>query len=168
LPAEAQPLRSSAFKPSTKDIDLMVPEDREYKYLIGILLDLGYKCISGHSWKKDDVFIFDIFSGNSIHTTELLESPLTAGPHTFIREFSNIYLGALNDYDLIISKLFRGSRVDFDDCLTLLEARHGQIDLRRLEEDFKEAAKYQIGEQRHYKTLEIFMEQARERVENGQ
>ncbi len=146
------------FKESTKDIDLMVPEHGEYRYLLGMLEDLGYRSIGGHSWMKDDVFIFDIFEGNLIHTTELLESPLIPGNHVLIKEFSHIYLGVLNDYDLIISKLFRGTSVDLDDCLMLFDGRRGEIDMALLEDRFKEASKYVIGEERHYKTLEIFME----------
>ena len=107
------------FKDSTKDIDLMVPDNGEYDYLVRMLEDLGYRRIWEHSWKGDDLFIFDIYVGNCIHTTELLESPLIPGNHELIREFSRIYLGALNDYDLIISKLFRGARIDIDDCLML-------------------------------------------------
>ena len=39
-------------KPSTKDIDLMVPNLDEYEYLIGILKQLGYKSASGWGWEK--------------------------------------------------------------------------------------------------------------------
>ena len=155
------------FKDSTKDIDLMVPDDREYRYLLGMLEDLGYGRIGGHSWRADDIFIFDIYTGNSIHTTELLESPLIPGKHTLIREFSYIYLGVLNEYDLIISKLFRGTSVDFEDCLTLFEGRRGAIDMVFLETRFRETAKYALGEEKLQKTFEIFMERAKERSEDG-
>ena len=65
------------IKLSTKDIDFMVPIESEYEYLIKILKDLGYQKTTGSSWKREgDIYIFDIFSGNRIHTTELLESPL--------------------------------------------------------------------------------------------
>jgi hypothetical protein len=154
------------FKESTKDIDLMVPNSQEYKYLVGVLEDLGYRQVSGHSWRADDVFIFDIYEGNLIHTTELLESPLIPGNHTLVKEFSYIYLGALNDYDLIISKLFRGNSVDFEDCLTLFERRQGAIDMVFLENRFKEAAKYAIGEEKLQTTFDIFIERAKERTRN--
>ena len=65
-------------KPSTKDIDLMVPNVDEHDYLVGILKQLGYKSASGWGWARGDGFIFDLFRGKSIHTTELLESPLNA------------------------------------------------------------------------------------------
>ena len=64
------------LKASTKDIDLIVPDLDEYEYLISILKDLGYKSASGWGWARGDGFIFDLFRGKFIHTTELLESPL--------------------------------------------------------------------------------------------
>jgi len=67
-------------KASTKDVDFMVPEIREYKYLKSLLADMGYKQATGPGWKREgDVFHFDLFQGNRIHTTGMLESPLTQG-----------------------------------------------------------------------------------------
>src|SRR5208283_3861289 len=62
------------FKDSTKDIDLMVPDEREHASFIRTLQELGYKQIGSHSWKSDSdsLFIIDIYQGNLIHTTELL------------------------------------------------------------------------------------------------
>ena len=62
-----------AIKESTKDIDLIVPEESEYIYLVKILKELGYKQITQYGWKKDDGFIFDLYPGNNIYTTGLLE-----------------------------------------------------------------------------------------------
>ena len=69
------------FKDSTKDVDLMVPDEREYRTFTTILRELGYKRIGGNNWQSesDSLFILDIFQGNRIHTTELLESPLIEG-----------------------------------------------------------------------------------------
>ena len=70
------------IKPSTKDVDFMVPVETEYTYLIKVLRDLGYEQKTGSGWqKKGGIFIFDIFQGKRIHTTELLESPLDEGKH---------------------------------------------------------------------------------------
>jgi len=144
-------------KASTKDIDFIVPNEPEYKYLIRTLKDLGYLQTTGSGWKrKEDSFIFDLFSGKRIHTTELLESPLEEGNHTLLKEFSFLYVGVLNDYDLIASKLFRGSNVDFDDCLMLVKAHKDVIDLRKLEQHFRELAKYDISENRVLKHFENF------------
>ncbi len=63
-------------KPSTKDIDFMVPKLKEHEYLINMLKDIGYEQTTQCGWRrKGDIFTFDLFSGNHIHTTELLESP---------------------------------------------------------------------------------------------
>ena len=151
------------FKDSTKDVDLMVPDQREYHTFIRILQELGYKRIGGNSWQSDSdsLFILDIFQGNLIYTTELLESPLIEGNHTPVREYSRIYLGVLNDYDLITSKLLRGTSVDFDDCRALAEGRHGSLDLGRLAERFRETALGYPGEDRLLKNLEIFLAEQR-------
>jgi len=151
------------FKDSTKDVDLMVPHQREYDSFIRTLQKLGYKRVREHSWQSDSdsLFILDIFQGNFIHTTELLESPLKEGNHVRVREYSRLYVGVLNDYDLITSKLLRGTSVDFDDCRALAEGRHGGIDLCRLAERFKETALCYPGEDRLLKNLEIFLAEQR-------
>ena len=64
--------------------------------------------------KGGDLFIFDLFVGKRVHTTELLTSPLEEGNHKLLKEFSHLYIGILNPYDLIASKLFRGTGVDFE------------------------------------------------------
>ena len=147
------------IKPSTKDVDFIVPVELEYKYLIRTLKDLGYRQTTGHGWqKKEDVFIFDLFPGKRIHTTDLLESPLKEGRHTLLKEFSHFYVGVLNDYDLISSKLFRGSSVDFDDCLMLMKAHENMIDIAQLELHLKELAQYDISEDRILGNFTIFVD----------
>jgi len=151
------------IKPSTKDADFMVPVESEYKYLIKILKDLGYQQTTGSGWqKKEDIYIFDLFPGKRIHTTELLESPLEEGKHLLLKEFSHLYIGILNDYDLIASKLFRGSDVDFEDCLMLVKARKDKINIKRIEQHFKELSMYDISENRIAVHLEHFLNLLRE------
>jgi len=147
-------------KSSTKDIDLMVPKLDEYEYLVGILKQLGYKSVSGWGWARGDGFIFDLFRGKTIHTTELLESPLKKGQHTVIKEFSRIYLGVLNDYDIIISKLFRATTVDNEDCLALIRNKIEKIDFRLLDEQFRETASYDVSESKVIKNWEHFLKLA--------
>jgi hypothetical protein len=146
------------LKASTKDVDLIVPEAAEYDYLVSVLKRLGYKATTGAGWARDDGFIFDLFRGKNIHTTELLESPLRAENHILIKEFNHIYLGVLNFYDLIISKLFRGSSVDMDDCLSLVKAKRQEIDLDILKKRFKETASFDISEEKVNKNLKHFLE----------
>lgn len=144
-------------KASTKDIDLLVPDEKEYHYLIKTLEGLGYKALTGPGWSKDDSFIFDLFKGKRIHTTELLESPLQKGNHAVVKEYAFILLAVLNHYDLIISKLFRSSSVDVEDCLMLLRAKKSEIRRDLLEQRFRETAAYDVCEEKVLKNLEHFL-----------
>lgn len=145
-------------KESTKDIDLMVPKANEYTYLIKTLQQLGYKSASGWGWSREDGFIFDLFRGNAVHTTELVESPLVDENHTLIKEFSHIYLGVLNYYDIIISKLFRGTEIDNEDCLVLVKNKRKEIDLIRLEERLRKTASYDVSEDKVIQNWEYFVQ----------
>lgn len=144
-------------KESTKDIDLVVPEEKEYDYLIKVLGEIGYKPVTGSGWARDKEFIFELFRGKRVHTTELLESPLLEDNNILVKEFSNIYLGALNYYDLIISKLFRGNTVDVQDCLGLIKAKRKEINISHLAERFRETASFDVSEDRVKINLEHFM-----------
>ena len=145
------------IKESTKDVDFILPVEHEYRYLIRILSEIGYERTTGSGWAKDEGFIFDLFLGKSIFTTELLESPLKEGNNFQIREFSFIYLGILNYYDLIISKLFRGSPVDIDDCKTLFFNKEKEIDIQKLKARFIETSSYDISDERIKKNLACFL-----------
>lgn len=145
------------IKASTKDLDLLIPNLDEYKYLIGILKQLGYKAATGWGWSRQEGFIFDIFKGKTIHTTELLNSPLEKGNHIMIKEFANIYLAVLNYYDLIIGKLFRATAIDIDDCLLLVKNRKKDIDLKLLAQRFKETASFDVSEDKVNQNLAYFL-----------
>lgn len=146
-------------KPSTRDVDFMVPTIEEYDYLIKQLKAIGYESVSGSGWQHPrDEFHFDLFRGNHIHTTELLESPLENSRHTTLIEFSRVYIGILNDYDLITSKLMRGSRVDFDDCALLVKSHIETISFEKLTDGFAEMLKYNtVGEVRIRRNFDSFM-----------
>jgi len=144
-------------KPSTKDIDLIVPILDEHEYLVSILKQLGYKSVSGWEWERGDGFIFDLFRGKAVHTTELLESPLEKENHIFVKEFDRIYLGVLNYYDIIISKLFRATAIDIDDCLALVRDKKKDIDFKQLEKRFKETASFDVSEDKVNKNFEHFL-----------
>jgi len=156
------------IKPSTKDVDFIVPIKQEYQYLIKTLKDLGYKQQTGSGWHKNgNLFVFDLFMGQRIHTTDLLESPLEKGNHTLFKEFSHLYIGILNPYDLIASKLFRGTAVDFEDCLMLMRSHKESIDLPRVEQHVKELASYDISENQIIGNLEHFLNQVRKEALYG-
>ena len=151
-------------KASTKDVDFMVPVTREHNYLIKQLQNLGYEQVTGSGWRrKGEAFQFDLFSGNRIHTTELLVSPLENGRHTLLKEYSHLYIAILNDYDLISSKLMRGTSVDFDDCLGLVEAHQGEIDLDKLVDHFNELVDYEVAENRVRPHMESFQKMLKQR-----
>ncbi len=145
-------------KASTKDIDFMVPDKREYAYLTKILTDIGYKSVHPTRWKKDNEFFeIDLYVGKRIHTTELLESPLEKGNHIPLENIGRLHIGVLNFYDLISSKLFRGTSVDYEDCLTLVRAKGAEINKDLLIKRYNELASYDIAEDRVKGHLEIFM-----------
>lgn len=145
------------LKESTKDIDFIVPEKNEYTYLIGKLKDLGYKQITQYGWKKDEGFLFDLYPGNYIYTTGLLESPFKNRNNLKYKEFSSIYLGVLNIYDLIISKIFRYTSADMEDCKALFKAKYEEINIEKLKKRFFETSSYDISDEKNKKNFEHFL-----------
>lgn len=142
----------------------MAPVIAEYEYLTRTLSKMGYGKETQTGWKrKGEMFQFDIFRGNNIHTTGLLASPLEEGKHSLLKEYSHLYIGILNEYDLICSKLMRGTRVDFEDCLDLAAARISKIDVHLLVEHYNELIKYDIAEQRLRPHMSHFVVLLRER-----
>lgn len=143
-------------KESTKDIDFIVPETKEYSYLIGVLQDLGYKEATTFGWKRDDAFIFDLYLGKTVYMTELLESPMEPGNNQLFKEFSMIYVGILNYYDILITKLFRSSTTDIEDCLNLVKTFKKDFDMRFFEKRFRQTASYDTSEEKDIKNLTYF------------
>ena len=132
------------YKESTKDVDFLIPEAREYKRLIDFLRNAGYEQVGGYKWKRaGETMEYDLFPGKKIFMTELLTSPLEEGGHKVIMDFNKLYLGVLNSYDLMITKLARGAEVDYQDCLALLG--NEKLDWEKFEERYKKAAKYSIN-----------------------
>ncbi len=150
-------------KSSTKDVDLIVPDEDEYDYLIKMLKQLGYRPVTGSGWKREDVFVFELFRGKKVHTTELLESPLKEGNNILIKEFSYIYLGVLNYYDLITSKIFRGTTIDREDCLSLIKAKRNEIDIKILKQHYRETASFDVCEEKVNKNLDYFLDILKEK-----
>lgn len=150
-------------KASTKDVDFMVPEPQEHAHLIKTLKSLDYKPASGNGWKRDgEMFVYDLFCGKRIHTTELLESPLEPGRHQFLFEWTRMYVGVLNEYDLISSKIFRGTSVDIEDCIMLLRAHRDKIEMKIFLDHYRELASYDISEEKILKNLDYFLSVVKE------
>jgi len=147
-------LTIQGIKTSTKDVDFIIPIEDEHGTVVRTLQKLGYKQATGTGWSRGDGFIFDLFRGNRVYVTELLESTLAENNHVFIRSFKKIYVGALNDYDLVITKMFRGTSVDIEDCLKLMEFRGESFDLKKLRDKYAEQAKYDVNPERMMQNLE--------------
>lgn len=147
------------YKESTKDVDFIVPDDREYERLIEFLTNAGYKDDSGGWIYPGQNIKYDLYKGNRVFTTNLLDSPLDDGRNIKILELKKIYLGALNPIDLIITKMFRGSSVDRQDCNEL--AKYEKINLVELEKRYRETAGYEVAEERVLKNLELIMDDIR-------
>ena len=142
----------------------MAPREAEYLYLTKQLKSLGYKQTTGSGWmRQGEDFRFDIFNGNRIHPTELQDSPLDEGRHSALMEFSHLYIGILNDYDLIASKLMRGTRVDFDDCVSLAEAHRATLDIQQLIRHFIDLVRYDVAEHRLRPNIDHFLDLLKER-----
>jgi len=63
--------------------------------------------------------------------------------HILINRWSHIYLGALNLTDLIITKMFRGTPADREDCIAAFAQR--QVDAEKLLDRYSEAARYDLN-----------------------
>ena len=148
------------YKESTKDVDFLVPNEKEYERLLKFLIRAGYARVAGEGWKRSGEAIqYDLYPGKRVFQTELIDAPLEAHGHKKIWEGKKIYLGVLNSVDLIITKLFRGTEQDVEDCLTLLE--HEAIGLQALETRYRDTARYEISEERVIKNLEHFLTKVR-------
>ncbi len=146
------------LKESTKDIDLVVPVVTEYEKLIKFLSTIGYS-EKGGGWAhpNDPLFLYQFWCGKRVFTTELLDSPLDAGKHIVIKEWPHIYLGALNLIDLIITKMFRGTGLDVDDCITVFETR--QVNAEELFERYSEAARYDLNPDKMMQNFVSFVDE---------
>lgn len=80
-----------------------------------------------------------------------------------IREWNNIYLGSLNYYDLIITKLFRGTSVDFRDVYLLFQDIHEKFDIDRFLKRYRETASHDVSEVKVLGYLNIFINEIKER-----
>jgi len=153
------------IKPSTKDVDFLVPVAEEYAALISTVKKLGYSQVTGSGWSRGERdFIFDFFPGNTVYITELLDSPLKKKNHVKIKSFKKLYVGALNDYDLVITKMFRGTSVDIEDCLALIQSRKGKFDLEKLKNRYKETADYDVNPKRMMDNLEGLLMRLRKKL----
>lgn len=68
---------------------------------------------------------------------------------------------------MIISKLFRGTQADIEDCLALLRYRGAAIDLKRLKDRYRETASYSISEDKMIRNFELFLKTMKKELGRG-
>ncbi|OGX14561.1 MAG: hypothetical protein A2351_01345 [Omnitrophica bacterium RIFOXYB12_FULL_50_7] len=148
-------------KESTKDVDFLVPDPEEYHRLVDFLTKAGYQQVTQYGWKRDgETILFDLYPGKKVYVTELLTSPLARGGSQKWKAWNKIEVLVLNPTDLIISKMFRGTEVDIQDCLLLLSKE--KLDLEKFKRRYRETAQYEIGEAKVLRNLEILLKRWQE------
>jgi hypothetical protein len=152
-------------KESTKDVDFLVPRLEEYERLTAFLSKAGYGRVTQYGWKREqETIIFDLYPGKRVYMTELLSSPLDRGGSREWKAWKKIVIRILNSFDLMITKMFRGTEVDIHDCLLLLEKE--KVDLAAFKARYLETAKHDIGEAKVLRNLELLLKRMKE--ESGQ
>jgi len=77
------------YKESTKDVDLLIPNLNQYAQLIIALEKIGYVRKTADSYgKPGELWRFDLFRGNTIFQTELLDPVQDEGHHRVIKKFT--------------------------------------------------------------------------------
>ncbi|MEW6499789.1 MAG: hypothetical protein AB1589_46095, partial [Cyanobacteriota bacterium] len=128
-------------KETTKDVDFLIPIPAQYEVLVKTLLKLGYTEKTGTGYMHpNNPWIFDLYSGQTVFQTSFIEPIHNDGLHLVIERYQRIILACLNFEDLIISKMFRGTSVDVDDSVLLIESEG--LDLVSLFERYRETASY--------------------------
>ena len=146
------------LKESTKDIDFVIPDIGEYEKLIKFLGKIGYREKPGGWAHTDDpLFLYQFWYGNRVFITDLLDSPLREGKHVFIKEWRHIYLGVLNLLDLIITKVFRGTQVDMEDCIRAFQGE--KIDPQELFARYVNTASYDLNPDQKMQYFKVFVGQ---------
>jgi hypothetical protein len=76
--------------------------------------------------------------------------------HIIVRRWRHIYLGAINLMDLIITKMFRGTSVDINDCIAIFIK--GEIDIEQLMSRYLEASLYDLNPDKVKRNFFYFVE----------
>lgn len=106
-----------------------------------MLLKCGYEKRTYLSYKHPErPWIFDLYRGQRVFQTDLLDPVQEEGKHRVVQVFNKLTIGCLNPDDLIISKMFRGDDVDVQDSIRLIESEN--IDLKALGDRYIETAGY--------------------------
>lgn len=128
-------------KESTKDVDFLIPDLSQHARLVKQLIDSGYSKTGGYGYSHPNKpLIFDLFRGQEIFSTGLLDPIQEEGNHTVIKKYKKITLACINPDDLVISKMFRGHKVDVDDCMAVLAKM--PVNITALANRYLETASY--------------------------
>ncbi len=138
------------LKKSTKDVDINIETENDYRYICKIFDELGFER-NGIRWITQEGLAFDMFHSSNIMGTGL--RPDCISKSKFIDSFGNIKLYTLSLDDIIISKLARGDSRDFDDIKVILE--HSEIDLKNLVQRYKETMETSIVANYKQKLLDL-------------
>ena len=131
-------------KESTKDVDFLIPIPDDYAQIIKVISSLGYRRATGFGYRHpEQPWIFDLYSGQTIFETSLLDPIQDVGNRRVVKSFKHITLACLTPFDLIISKMFRGTAVDVDDSVTMI--RSEDLDLAQLAKRYRETADYYVN-----------------------
>ncbi|MEA3399375.1 MAG: DUF6036 family nucleotidyltransferase [Patescibacteria group bacterium] len=139
------------IKKSTRDIDINIHSQKEYKYIKKIFEEIGFEKIGTIRWFTQEGLAFDLFHGSSILGTHLLTDCLKKSK--FIKAFHNIELYTLALEDIIISKLARGDNRDFEDMKLIFEKE--KINNKKLIERYKETMENSIVSEYKQKILDL-------------
>jgi hypothetical protein len=130
-------------KESTKDVDFLIPIPDDYERIIKLITGLNYRRATGFGWgHPEQPWIFDLYRGQTIFETALLDPIQDVENHKVIKQFKQITLACIQPFDLIISKMFRGTMVDVDDCVIMIKSE--TLNLDALAQRYKETADYYI------------------------
>ena len=139
------------IKKSTRDVDINIESNSEYKYICKIFEQIGFEKKGPIRWFTQEGMAFDIFHGSYILGTDLLPDCLEKSK--FIKSFGNIKLYTLPLEDIIISKLARGDSRDFEDIKMILKNK--KINLKDFVQRYKETMETSIVANYKQKLLDL-------------
>jgi len=139
------------LKDSTRDIDLILPTNKNYLMLNDLFTRLNFQEASKNRWISNEGIIIDIHREDYIINVKLLQPSVEKSD--LIKQFTNITLKTLNLYDICITKIDRGDKRDFDDIKVIL--KNTKISLKVLIRRFIITMDQSESDNPKYKLLEF-------------
>ncbi len=144
------------LKASTIDIDFDIPNEKHVLIVEECFRRLGFDQLSHFSWKCSSLFPFrvDLFKQGYIFCVQLLEdSRKNAKP---VMSNKKLSLFTLNPYNLIATKLIRGTSRDIDDALVAFH--HSFLELSQLLEWVEKTAAQALANEKDIKAnVKVFL-----------